>query len=152
MLVHTPVHGANMGPTWVLSAPDGPHVGPMSLVIRVSETMFTATHIPGLLSSVNLAIGQLPAHSNYIPKLQHAHTSNHPWAFNLRKISHVWLKLALPIWPNSNCFTDLYSRLVLVMCVVWNMIWFLPGIKAYVCVTTFSKPSAIQDPRFPGTS
>ena len=28
------VHGANMGPTWVLSAPDGPHVGPMSLTIR----------------------------------------------------------------------------------------------------------------------
>ena len=27
------VHGANMGPTWVLSAPDGPHVGPMNLVI-----------------------------------------------------------------------------------------------------------------------
>ena len=25
------VHGANMGPTWVLSAPDGPHVGPMNL-------------------------------------------------------------------------------------------------------------------------
>ena len=29
------VHGANMGPTWVLSAPDGPHIGPMSLAIRV---------------------------------------------------------------------------------------------------------------------
>ena len=28
------IHGANMGPTWVLSAPDGPHVGPMSLAIR----------------------------------------------------------------------------------------------------------------------
>ena len=28
------VHGANMGPTWVLSAPDGPHVGPMNLTIR----------------------------------------------------------------------------------------------------------------------
>ena len=28
------VHGANMGPTWVLSAPDGPHVGPMKLAIR----------------------------------------------------------------------------------------------------------------------
>ena len=27
-------HGANMGPTWILSAPDGPHVGPMNLVIR----------------------------------------------------------------------------------------------------------------------
>ena len=23
------LHGTNMGPTWVLSAPDGPHVGPM---------------------------------------------------------------------------------------------------------------------------
>ena len=28
------VHRANMGPTWVLSAPDGPHVGPMNLAIR----------------------------------------------------------------------------------------------------------------------
>ena len=28
------VHGANMGPTGVLSAPDGPHVGPMNLAIR----------------------------------------------------------------------------------------------------------------------
>ena len=29
------VHGANMGPNWVLSAPYGPHVGPMNLAIRV---------------------------------------------------------------------------------------------------------------------
>ena len=29
------VHGANMGPTWVLSAPDGPHVGPIYLGIKV---------------------------------------------------------------------------------------------------------------------
>ena len=28
------VHGGNIGPTWVLSAPDGPHVGPMVLAIR----------------------------------------------------------------------------------------------------------------------
>ena len=32
------VNGANMGPTWVLSAPHGPHVGPMNLVIRVINT------------------------------------------------------------------------------------------------------------------
>ena len=30
------VHGANMGSTWVLSVPDGPHVGPMNLAIRVA--------------------------------------------------------------------------------------------------------------------
>ena len=29
------VHGANMGPTWVLSAPDKPLVGPMNLATRV---------------------------------------------------------------------------------------------------------------------
>ena len=28
------VYGANMGPTWVLSAPHGPHVDPMSLLSR----------------------------------------------------------------------------------------------------------------------
>ena len=27
------VHGANMGPTWVLSAQDGPHVDPMNLAV-----------------------------------------------------------------------------------------------------------------------
>ena len=29
------VHRANIGPIWVLSAPDGPHVGPMNFAIRV---------------------------------------------------------------------------------------------------------------------
>ena len=29
------IHGANMGPMRILSAPDGPHVGPMNLAIRV---------------------------------------------------------------------------------------------------------------------
>ena len=35
------VHGANMGPTWVLSDPDGPHVGPMSLAIRDIAFIYT---------------------------------------------------------------------------------------------------------------
>ena len=35
------VHGANMGPTWVLSAPDGPHVGPMNLAIRVVANTYS---------------------------------------------------------------------------------------------------------------
>ena len=29
------VHGVNMGPLWVLSAPDGTNVGPMNLAIKV---------------------------------------------------------------------------------------------------------------------
>ena len=40
------VHGANMGPTWVLSAPDGPHVGPINLVIRdVMVCMYMYEHM-----------------------------------------------------------------------------------------------------------
>ena len=33
------VHGVNMGPTWVLSVPDGPHVGPMKFAIRGWSTV-----------------------------------------------------------------------------------------------------------------
>ena len=32
------VHGDNIGPTWVLSAPVGPHVGPMNLAIREANS------------------------------------------------------------------------------------------------------------------
>ena len=43
------VHGANMGPTWVLSTPDGPQIGPMKLAIGegIAETngvLFTDAH------------------------------------------------------------------------------------------------------------
>ena len=36
-------HGANLGPTWVLSAPAGPHLGPMNLAIRDIYS-YSATH------------------------------------------------------------------------------------------------------------
>ena len=38
------VHGANIRPTWVLSAPDGPHIGPMNLAIRVWPHMASLRH------------------------------------------------------------------------------------------------------------
>ena len=34
MFPDSKVHVANMGPTWVLPAPGGPHVGPMNFAIR----------------------------------------------------------------------------------------------------------------------
>ena len=38
-------HMANMGPTWVLSAPDGLHVGPMNLAIRgLASKMTSGSH------------------------------------------------------------------------------------------------------------
>ena len=38
------VHRANMGPTWVLSAPDGPRVGPMNFAIRVNNSSLRPQH------------------------------------------------------------------------------------------------------------
>ena len=47
MFPDSKVHGANMGPTWVLSAPDGPHVGPqepcynaLSLLLVLTEWIY----------------------------------------------------------------------------------------------------------------
>ena len=48
-------HGANMGPTWVLSAPDGPHVGPMNLAIR--ETIETVSPEGTFCDSVQVRSG-----------------------------------------------------------------------------------------------
>ena len=44
------VNGANMGPTWVLSAPDGPHVGPMNLAIQ--EGSLVVEYIPRIMYMV----------------------------------------------------------------------------------------------------
>ena len=44
LLLHYPdskIHGANMGPTWDLSAPGGPHDSPMNLAIWVSITAYS---------------------------------------------------------------------------------------------------------------
>ena len=40
-----------MGPTWVLSAPDGPHVGPMNLAIRAGMVY---RHFHFIISSIHL--------------------------------------------------------------------------------------------------
>ena len=39
------VHGANVGPTWILWATDGPHVGPMNLAIWVVISEYTGVGI-----------------------------------------------------------------------------------------------------------
>ena len=49
------IHGANMGPTRVLSAPDGPHAHPMNLAIRVGQIIFWYTICIEPLSAVMMA-------------------------------------------------------------------------------------------------
>ena len=64
------VHGANMGPIWVLSAPDGPHVGTMNLAIRVyAECLNWGGWWDLLYISVK---GQYCSHA-YMSRQQHRH-------------------------------------------------------------------------------
>ena len=51
------VHGANMGPTWVLSAPDGPHVGPMNPAIMVAlcEWLMDSPHQRSVMQKVTMS-------------------------------------------------------------------------------------------------
>ena len=51
--IHVPdskVHGTNMGPTWVLSAPDGPHVGPMNLALRGTKKVIKIINMAAIIS------------------------------------------------------------------------------------------------------
>ena len=58
------VHGPIMGPTWILSAPDGPHVGPMDLLSGKSRKILcngcdSWCH-PGPAGHCSLQDGRLP--------------------------------------------------------------------------------------------
>ena len=52
--IYSKVHGANMGPTWVLSAPDGSHIVPMNLGIRVGYDYMACVDYMTLMSPKGL--------------------------------------------------------------------------------------------------
>ena len=60
------VHAANMEHTWVLSAPDGPHVGPMNLAVRVClQVMINIILSEWLRCVSNVVVTDI---GKYIPK------------------------------------------------------------------------------------
>ena len=72
------VHGTNMGPTWVLSAPDGPHVGPMNLVIRGDLFCFFIGNI------LPISVGSL--HWQWGNYTIYSMTMKQPW-----RIGYLWI-------------------------------------------------------------
>ena len=56
-ILDSKIHGDNMGPTWVLSAPDGPHVGPMNLAIRILVWNDAISYFDRILSKWWLCCG-----------------------------------------------------------------------------------------------
>ena len=105
------VHGANMGPTWVLSDPDGPHVGPMNLDIRVSK-------VPLGLNIMFQSVSNLPqTFDNYCRSFYNICSDVHAsvaWIllvftclylrYYLPKWCWCWCRLKIPVWPGQKTF------------------------------------------------
>ena len=75
------VHGTNMGPTWVLSAPDGPHVGPVNFDIWDALVVY-------LTQIVCATVGRIPL---VIISTRHIRYYNTGWATQIsrsRSLSH----------------------------------------------------------------
>ena len=98
------VHGANMGPTLVLSAPDGPHVGPMNLAIRVGLVIITPT--------TYLQVSQTRCECHYTSSSLDVQLSL-PW-FNMYTVMHFHLQIVTNLtawmmaayWTFNDMFID----------------------------------------------
>ena len=76
------VHGANLGPIWVLSAPDGPHVGPRNLAISASLAAYhrwsrRCIDTPGPLLPTRRELMDGSLISGLGPSRIHEHPRNH---------------------------------------------------------------------------
>ena len=83
------VHGTNMGPTWVLSAPDGPHVGPMKLAIR-EVPLFHQPQIKKLdaLKHESLFMAWSFGNALLMHWRYHSHGLSH-WIYDYHKTSNI---------------------------------------------------------------
>ena len=75
------VHGAIMGPTWVLSAPDGPHVGPMNLAIREAIADYTSI-LPHYLTDTEYC---MLTRQPWSPLVNESQKSTTNWLYNHSK-------------------------------------------------------------------
>ena len=82
------VHGANMGPIWVLSAPVGPHVCPMNLAIREILPDMTVHFISSRERSLSSRPGraQLPPGTSIM--LPHHNADIYRWKINRAANKH----------------------------------------------------------------
>ena len=118
------VHGANMGPTWVLPAPSGPHVGLMNLAIRAAfphVTIKSHYHDYNAINHANSVIMECVAHWDHYPgtfywrglTLISAWISNHA-------PGEVWGEITYPFASFHNCTVEFW-----VPCSLCVMLWIL---------------------------
>ena len=71
------VYGTNMGPTWVLLAPDGPHVGPINLVSRTASAVYPDSNV-----AWPKAVPTSHGHANLHCRLEIMNLSASVWIIN----------------------------------------------------------------------
>ena len=131
------VPGANMGPTWVLSAPDGPHVGPMNLAIRVSISSFqTRAWISNHIISSSVGCNYSPmlwfrwrCSKSAVVKFTHdlrllsfirpflTWFLTKPERLSRRPLCSDWLHLTLSLWQARVKPVSIYKA------ELWNFLW-----------------------------
>ena len=140
------VHGANMGPTWVLSAPDEPHVGPTNLAIRGDQCKMTdicpmqenSKHVPftNLYPSSAMFLGSMSTkHSGliHVQPCQHYIVQGLKW--DICPSSHMYRKISnirLHQIPKLKCFLSqlavVFIQYIEAKCYVENedVVWAAP--------------------------
>ena len=115
-LPNSKVHGANMGPTWVLPAPGGPRVGPLNLAIRIyanfQSRYYLNTHSTHPICQ-QLRHRRMRVQStvwcpyntvNFLQNPHKRHSIAHRWGWNLGFL--LWVQTLVYVLPWS-----LYLRL-----------------------------------------
>ena len=112
-------HGANMGPIWVLSAPGGPHVGPMNLAIRDSivRGLFPAMNMIHRESSTCVRLPDV-INSNPHTFIQHIHEDNmerkcfpYYWPFRNPLVTRWQMAIKAEPWYFCCCWWWCYVSL-----------------------------------------
>ena len=131
------VHGANMGPTWVLPSPGGPHVGPINLAARDTNWQDSAPPSEGtqfchLVLALKLLSGD-PSKSYVMPvSINWTHTHNS------HRFTMLWrIPWNLEFFGNLGKIlkhdTFLYILLFVLNC--WNYKWHFSSITLRVEVS-----------------
>ena len=117
------VHRANMRPTWVLSAPDGPHVGPMDLAKSLSRMSRVASQSTSggrshwSSTAITLCSKTLMESESLLPNIclcrQILHDGKHVWSTIMKcPVTHF----AKDLWAN-------FPKIIKITCCsTWDII------------------------------
>ena len=132
-------HGANMGPTWILSVPDGPHVGPVNLAIRADihnvKRTFWFYVCAGVVVNTSVSIYWGRVTHICVTKLNVIGSDNgyNDLSPDQRSVI-IWMNPGqLSIWPLGTNFSKLYTFIQenAFENVVWKMTAFCLGLSLF---------------------